>query len=218
MGIQKITTSKRSGIFGMVLAVTFLVLLTGIRAQSQPAPAEISPIEAPFEMPQLQRPTFPDSSFDIRDFGARMRSEESGFKNTDAIHRAIEAAHQAGGGKVVIPEGEWLTGPVHLMSNINLHIAEGATLYFSTDKEDYLPVVRVRYEGVEAYNYSPLIYAKNLQNVAITGKGTLDAQGDHWWSWFEEHGAPPAELPPRAHFREGILAKGQATKECALIS
>src|SRR5699024_10919253 len=78
-----------------------------------------------------------------------------------------------------------LSGPIHLMSNINLQVAGGAAVYFSEDKEDYLPVVRQRFEGVEAYNYSPMIYAFKLKNVAVTGKGTLDGQGDHWWEWAE---------------------------------
>lgn len=156
-------------------------------AQQRDVPREIAPINPPFEIATIERPTFPDTTFDIRDYGAQPMGGENPFKNTDAIHRAIEAAHRAGGGTVLIPAGEWLTGPIHLKSNINLHIAEGAVVHFSTDKSDYLPVVRQRHEGVEAYNYSPMIYAFELDNVAITGKGTLDGHGDHWWAWAEEH-------------------------------
>lgn len=153
-------------------------------------PHDIAPMSPPFEMPSLERPEFNDQSFDITDFGAINMDDDEHFKNTDAIHRAIDAASEAGGGKVVIPEGDWLSGPIHLKSDINLHVSENATIYFSTDKEDYLPVVKQRHEGVEAFNYSPMIYAYNLTNVAITGKGTLEAQGDHWWEWYEEHGTP----------------------------
>jgi hypothetical protein len=145
-------------------------------------PEKIAAADAPFAMPSFERPVFPDNTFDIRDFGA----EEKGTDNrkcTEAIHRAIDAAVGAGGGKVLIPEGNWLTGPVHLKSNINLHFEDGASLFFSEDKEDYLPVVKHRYEGVEAYNYSSLIYANHVENVAITGKGILEGQGKHWLEW-----------------------------------
>ncbi|MEX0720962.1 MAG: glycoside hydrolase family 28 protein [Balneolaceae bacterium] len=180
-----------SGLCLTFLAVVIFSVNTSLSAQIQNVPQEIAPINAPFPMPELERQEFPDNTFDIKDYGARETNGDGDFKNTDAIHRAINAASEAGGGKVLIPEGEWLTGPIHLKSHIHLHLEDGATLLFSEDKEDYLPVVHQRHEGVEAYNYSPMIYANEVKNVAITGKGTLDAQGDHWWEWFEEHGAPP---------------------------
>lgn len=187
-----------------------LVTLAGtdLFAQERDISKEIEPIDPPFAMAELERPGFPDTTFNIRDFGARPMQEDSSFKNTEAIHRAIEAAHNIGGGSVLIPKGAWLTGPIHLMSNINLFIAEGATVYFSTDKEDYLPVVPQRYEGVEAYNYSPLIYASNVKNVAVIGRGTLDAQGAHWWSWFEEHGAPPRGIATQTPLSRRDFGKG----------
>lgn len=160
-------------------------------AQIGEKPHEIAPTNPPFEMPILTRPSIPDQEFVITDFGAVPMSDNENFKNTEAFNQAVEAAASAGGGKIVVPKGKWLTGPIHLKSNINLHVSEGAEIVFSEDKEDYLPVVRQRHEGVEAYNYSPMIYAYKVKNVAITGKGVLNAQGDHWWEWFEEHGAPP---------------------------
>lgn len=174
--------------YKLVLALFLLVTLaipTDMLAQGGEVPETIAPVDAPFEMAELERPSFPDTTFDIRDYGAQQMKGDDPFKNTAAIHRAIEAAHQAGGGRVLIPGGDWYTAPIHMKSNINLHVAEGATVYFSTDKEDYLPVVRQRHEGVEAYNYSPMVYAFKLKNVAVTGKGTLDGQGDHWWEWAE---------------------------------
>lgn len=184
-------TIRSNGIYSKQLftVILFLAVLTTVTcealAQENQVPEDIAPINTPFDMAEVERPSFPDRTFDIRDYGAQQMQGENPFENTDAIHKAIEAAHQAGGGKVLIPKGEWLSAPIHLKSNINLHVAEGATVYFSTDKEDYLPVVRQRHEGVEAYNYSPMIYAYKLNNVAVTGKGTLDAQGDHWWEWAE---------------------------------
>lgn len=150
----------------------------------QDVPREIAPIDAPFEMPDLGRPSFPDRTFDVRDYGARAGGSS---KNTRPITEAVTACNEAGGGRVLIPEGDWLTGPVRLRSNVDLHLAEGATLRFSSDRDDYLPVVHTRIEGVEVYNYSPLIYAPECENVAITGGGTLDGNGAHWWDYFETH-------------------------------
>jgi hypothetical protein len=169
--------------FIFLLGISFVFLsVTESIGQDNPysnAPYEIAPLDAPFEMPDLKRPEFPDNTFNIKDFDAKERDGDK-VKCTDAIHRAIDAAEKAGGGKVLIPAGDWLTGPIHLKSNINLHVEEGATVYFSEDKEDYLPVVRYRHEGVEVYNYSPLIYANKLENIAITGKGVFDGQAKHW--------------------------------------
>jgi hypothetical protein len=139
----------------------------------------IAPLEAPFEMPELDRPSFPDRVFDIRDYGA---VADGATKNTTAITEAVEACAAAGGGTVLIPSGLWLTGPIHLRSNVNLHAAEGATVRFSTRFEDYLPVVLTRWEGIEVFNYSPLIYANSANNIAITGSGTFDGQGEAWFN------------------------------------
>ncbi len=127
----------------------------------------------------IQAPVFPDRDFNIVAFGAK-----PGADCTEAIHAAIEACHQAGGGRVVVPAGEWLTGAVRLKSNVNLHVVEGATLRWTFDLEKY-PVVFTRWEGIECMNYSPFIYAFEQQNIAITGKGTLDggATWETWWDW-----------------------------------
>jgi unsaturated rhamnogalacturonyl hydrolase len=85
----------------------------------------------------------------------------------------------------VVPAGEWHTGAIHIESNVNLHVSEGATILFSPDPKKYLPLVLTRWEGVELMNYSPLIYAFEKENIAITGKGTLDgsATKESWWGW-----------------------------------
>src|SRR5262245_28898847 len=130
----------------------------------------IQPIVAPFPMPSLERPRFPSGVYDVRGFGA---VPDGATKNTDAFKKAIAAAVAKGGGTVLVPAGRWVTGPIHLASNIHLHLAEGAELLFSQDFKDYLPVVFSRWEGLELMNYSPLVYAKDCENVAITGKGKL---------------------------------------------
>ena len=140
----------------------------------------IAPIIAPFPMPQLSRPQFPARVVDIRDHGAVAGGVT---KNTAAIAAAINACADAGGGRVLVPAGQWLTGPVHLRSKIELHLAEGAELIFSDRFEDYLPVVLVRIGGVELYNYSPFIYARDCTDVAITGPGRLNGNSRAWWGW-----------------------------------
>lgn len=197
----------KSCILSAFLCVAMLMPLA-VSAQIGEKPEEIAPIDPPFEMKSLERPQIPDQQFDIRDYGAQNMNEDSEFKNTDAFHRAIDAASEAGGGKVVVPQGQWLSGPIHLKSNINLHLEDEAEIVFSEDKEDYLPVVRQRHEGVEAYNYSPMIYAYKVKNVAITGNGTLNAQGEHWWEWFEEHGAPPRAVATQVPLSRRDFGKG----------
>ncbi|WP_111979388.1 glycoside hydrolase family 28 protein [Algibacillus agarilyticus] len=127
-------------------------------------------------------PTFKKQDFIITDFGAK---NDKQFDSSQAIQAAINECAKQGGGRVVIPTGHFLTGPIHLESNINLHITENATLWFVTDPERYLPAVYTRWEGVELMGYSPLIYAYKKKNIAITGKGTLEGGGSNkaWWPW-----------------------------------
>jgi polygalacturonase len=105
-------------------------------------------------------------------------------KNTEAIRKAIEAAVSVGGGTVYFPPGQYLTGPIQLRSNITLLVDAGAVLKFSADFDDYLPMVRSRWEGTEVVNFSPLIYGDKVENVAIEGHGVLDGQGETWWAYF----------------------------------
>lgn len=127
-------------------------------------------------------PTFPDTIYDITEFGA---VNDGTTNNTRAFIKAIAACNQAGGGKVLVPSGKFLTGPIHLLDNVNLHLADGAEVLFSADKSLYLPVVHTSYEGVELMNYSPLIYAYKKKNIAVTGKGTFNGQANekNWWPW-----------------------------------
>ena len=140
----------------------------------------IAPIEAPFEMPQLARPVFKKQVFRIDAYGGVAGGET---KNTGAIRKAIAACHQAGGGTVIVPQGKWLTGPVHLKSNVQLEIVEGAELIFTDDISDYLPAVESAWEGLDCYNYSPLIYAVGCENIGLIGKGRLTCIRDGWKPW-----------------------------------
>ena len=125
-------------------------------------------------------PTFPDREYNILKFGKR--SKKDGFLYTKMINDAIRKCHDEGGGRVIIPAGTWLTGPVTLLSNVDLHLEEGATLLFTSDVKEY-PVVLTRWEGMDCYNNSPMIYACRQENIAITGKGIIDggASRDNWW-------------------------------------
>ncbi|MGB9456197.1 MAG: glycoside hydrolase family 28 protein [Bryobacteraceae bacterium] len=150
------------------------------RLRAEPAAAPARQLEQ--ILARIRPPQFPDRVFDIAHFGGR---EGGAIKATEAIGKAIQACSAAGGGRVTIPAGVFLSGAIHLASNVNLHLEDGATLRFSRDPQDYLPVVLTRFEGTECMNYSPFIYAFGQTNIAVTGTGTLDggADAEHWWSW-----------------------------------
>ncbi|NDV64756.1 glycoside hydrolase family 28 protein [Bacteroides sp. 224] len=133
-------------------------------------------------MSKITSPTFKDKDFIITDYGA------VGDGITDcskAIKKAIKACNKSGGGRVIVPAGKYCTGPIYIKSNVNLHLHKEAVLLFSTHPNDYLPLVQTRWEGIDVMNYSPLIYAFNERNIAVTGEGTLDGQAakDNWWPW-----------------------------------
>ncbi|WP_315054609.1 glycoside hydrolase family 28 protein [Chryseobacterium indoltheticum] len=129
-----------------------------------------------FKMPQVAETSFPANTVSIKDFGGIAGGN---VKNTEAFKKAIDALVKKGGGKLVVPRGMWLTGPIVLQSNINLHIEEGAFVVFSKDKNDY-PLVDVSFEGLNTIRCQSPISAKNAKNIAITGKGVIDGSGDAW--------------------------------------
>lgn len=151
-------------------------------------------VKAPFEMLAIQTPDFSNcKDFLITDFGAVQGDKD---KTSLAIAEAINRANESVCGNVIIPAGEWLTKKIHLKSNVNLHLEEGAVLLFSEDPEDYLPAVHTSWEGMECYNYSPLVYAYECINVAVTGKGELKANLDIWKLWYKR---PPAHMNGLKH-------------------
>ncbi len=129
-----------------------------------------------FNMSTVVEPVFPEYKVFITDFGA---VNDGQTINTKAINDAIEAVAQKGGGSVVIPRGIWLTGPIILKSNINIHTEEGALVIFSTDKDLY-PVIETSFEGYNTYRCMSPVYGKDLENIAFTGKGVFDGSGDVW--------------------------------------
>ncbi|MCB1224447.1 MAG: glycoside hydrolase family 28 protein [Verrucomicrobiales bacterium] len=157
-------------------AITFALLAAASSAVRGETPAA----DEKAILSRIQAPAFPARDFLITEHGANEGEDAS-----EAIAKTIRACHNAGGGRVVVPKGTWITGAVRLFSGVNLHLEEGAKLKFDPDPNKYLPAVLTRFEGMEIIGYSPLIYAFEQENVAITGKGTLDGSADqkNWWPW-----------------------------------
>lgn len=169
-------------------ALSVLAFVLPVHALADAVRHESLAVTAPFDMQPIKVPVFPGKSFPITDFGAKSGGT---INNSEAIRKAIAACHDAGGGRVVVPAGEWLTGAVHLRSNVNLHIDKNAILRFTDNPKDYLPAVRSSWEGWECFNYSPLIYAFDCENIALTGEGLLAPRMGVWEKWFAR---PPAHM------------------------
>ncbi|MCP5533992.1 MAG: glycoside hydrolase family 28 protein [Akkermansiaceae bacterium] len=160
-------------------ALAALVFATPCSHAEDPS-ADAAWAEVPGILARIVPPTFPDADFPITDFGA----VEGGTSDCGkAIAAAVAKCAESGGGRVVVPAGKFLTGPVHLRSKVELHLSEGSELVFSDRFEDFLPVVRVRVGGIDCFNYSPLVYAKDCTDIAITGKGRLNGNASKWWKW-----------------------------------
>ncbi|MGK7397850.1 MAG: glycoside hydrolase family 28 protein [Candidatus Cyclobacteriaceae bacterium M3_2C_046] len=162
------------------LLAIFLMLVLSSLALFVPARAQGEQVSAEQIIKNIEKTYFIDQNFNILDFGAK---PDEGFDNRPFIEKAVLACVSKGGGRVIIPPGTfYCKGPINLKSNVNLQVSKGATLLFSPDPEDYLPMVFTRWEGVEIFNYSPLIYTKDQENVAVTGKGTIDGNASKVWT------------------------------------
>ena len=129
-----------------------------------------------FKMTKVQEPIIPNNSVNLKDFGA----VNGGYVlNTKAFADAIDMLSKKGGGKLIIPPGIWLTGPIILKSNIELHAQTGALIKFSTDKSLY-PIIQTSFEGLNTWRCISPIYGKNLENIAFTGNGVWDGSGEVW--------------------------------------
>jgi unsaturated rhamnogalacturonyl hydrolase len=162
----------------LVFAITPTFVFSGVSTKADQAEWK----QVPEILNRIVAPKFPAQNFAITDFGAI-----AGGKTdcTAAMAKAVDVCAENGGGRVVVPAGVFLTGAIHLKSNVNLHLETNAILKFNTDPKSYLPVVFTRFEGTECYNYSPFIYALGQENIAVTGEGTLDghADGSNWLAW-----------------------------------
>ena len=123
----------------------------------------------------ISAPVFRDAVYDVTKYGAK---SDTTYDSRPAFIAAINACNKNGGGTVLVPAGTYyMGGPVVLKSYVNLHLEEGSRLEFSTDPDDYLPMVLTKWEGTECYNYSPFIYCYQGTDVGLTGKGEIDGNG-----------------------------------------
>ena len=130
----------------------------------------------PFELPEIKEPQFPNRTFCITEFGA---VGDGHTMNTKAFADAIQACAQAGGGRVTVPAGLWLTGAIELKSNLNLHLEHGAIIMFSDNYEDY-PLIESTWEDLPRVQCMSPLYGENLESIAITGSGIIDGAGEAW--------------------------------------
>jgi polygalacturonase len=160
------------------LSITFSVLITGCSknsiGNSSYSADTYKNIE--FNINKVNEPKIPNNTVTITDFGAINGGQ---ILSTKAFADAIDAVSKKGGGKVIIPPGIWLTGPIILKSNIELHAETGALIKFSTDKKLY-PIIETSIEGLNTWRCISPIYGKNLENIAFTGKGVWDGSGEAW--------------------------------------
>ncbi|GHJ37806.1 glycoside hydrolase family 28 protein [Streptomyces sp. TS71-3] len=184
---------------GLLAAAAVTPAVAAAPATAAPAPGAPGPAygpppagdrawgEVPRILARIRPPRFPHRTFDITHFGA---VGDGRTLNTAAFRAAVGACARSGGGRVVVPSGRFLTGAVHLLSGVELHVTDGATIAFSPDPGDYLPAVLTRFEGTECWNYSPFVYAYGQRDVAVTGPGTLDGQArlGPWESWYRTSG------------------------------
>ena len=147
----------------------------------------------PTILARIVPPTFPNLDCDVTKYGG---VGDGTTDNTAAFAAAIADCSSKGGGRVVVPAGTFFTGPIDVVSNINLYVATGATIKFSTDATKYLPVVEVSWESSLLFNYHPLIFAHDATNVAITGGGTIDgnATSSDWYAWAGKQNADQTNL------------------------
>ena len=163
------------------LAAIILVLFAVPALGQNEVAATAAWAKLPSILATIKEPVFKNKTYNILDFGGKSGGV---FDNTQVFKKAIQKCTNNGGGIVLVPAGKYFTGPIHLDNNVNLHLAEGSEIVFNTNP-DAFPIVHTSFEGTELMNYSPLIYAYNKHNVAVTGKGILNGQGsnDKWWSW-----------------------------------
>ena len=163
-----------------------LLLAVSVRGFGAVGQKSVEILGAPFDMPAICESVFPARDFSIVDFGAR----PDGSVCTEAIANAMAACAAAGGGRVVVPKGTWLTGAVHFRSGCELHFEDGAILEFTDNPDDY-PEVETTWEGVECLAHSPLVFGYKVTDVAITGKGLIRPRMKLWRDWFER---PPEHM------------------------
>jgi polygalacturonase len=177
----------------LVLVLAFGFFPEGAHSQTNAASTPTNWAMVPEILKRIIPPKFADKDFDVTKFGG---VGDGDTDCTDAFRAAIDACSKAGGGRVVVPSGKFLTGAIHLKNDVNLHVTKDGTILFTTNTAKYMPVVFAHYECTQVMNYSPFIYAFEQTNIAITGEGTIDGQGAKavWHKWRPLWGAEAARL------------------------
>ena len=187
-------TNRREFFKNLIISGTAIAIFPKIAL----AETDVWKTKYPKILARIKPPKFKKKDYLVTKFGA---VGDGKTLNTEAFKKAIEECAKKGGGRVVVPKGEWLTGAIHLKSNVNFHVQKDATIKFSTNPSDYLPLVHTRWEGMELMHISPLIYAYEQTNIGITGSGTLDGQGKaFFWKWHgnPKYGGDPSKISQRS--------------------
>lgn len=168
--------TKMKKTFFLILNVSLLLILSACKHTDNNVKYDYLYKDLPFEMTKVSAPSFPDNKVNVADFGAK---NDGTILCTEAFRNAIEELTKQGGGTLLVPAGVWLTGPIELKSNINLHLEKGAIILFSPDVNLY-PLVETVFEGLDTRRCQSPISGRNLTNVAITGQGCIDGNGQYW--------------------------------------
>ena len=159
----------------IVILIAVFAVVSGFAAENG-NPYKKYTEKLPFTMPEVSAPVIPNYQVKLTDFGG----VGNGITlNTEAFAKAIDALSQKGGGRLVVPQGVWHTGPIVLKSNIELHLNAGAVILFAADESLY-PIIETSFEGLDTRRLQSPIYAKGASNIAITGKGVIDGNGQYW--------------------------------------
>ena len=160
----------------IVTLISAFIAVSGFSADKAGNPYAKYTETLPFSMPEVTAPVIPDNQVNLKDFGA---VGDGITLNTDAFAKAIDALAQKGGGKLVVPQGVWHTGPIVLKSHINLHLNAGAVILFAADETLY-PLIDTSFEGLDTRRCQSPLSANGATDIAITGKGVIDGNGQYW--------------------------------------
>ena len=160
----------------IITLIAALIGVSGYAADKSENPYKKYTEKLPFQMPEVVAPVIPDYEVNLKDFGA---VGDGITLNTDAFAKAIDALSKKGGGRLVVPQGVWHTGPIVLKSNIELNLKAGAVILFAADESLY-PLVDTSFEGLDTRRCQSPLSANGATNIAITGKGVIDGNGQYW--------------------------------------
>ncbi len=166
--------TRKGGMRNAIVAAAALALFVGCSSNQNEYKGLYA--DLPFEMNEIPLPSIPSYEVSITDFGG---VGDGIALNTEAFAEAVEHLCNQGGGHLIVPQGVWLTGPITLKDNIDLHVSEDAVLLFSTDRDLY-PIIETVFEGLDTRRCISPINATGAKNISITGGGTIDGNGDNW--------------------------------------